>query len=263
LIKTNRVENIITILKEIEQRKKIRILYACETGSRAWGFPSPDSDYDVRFIYMHEKDWYLSLNEKDDTIEVMHGDLDITGWDLKKSLVLLKKSNAALIERFQSPVEYYAQDSFKEEFKSLIANYYSPTAVFYHHYSLAKKFWDDLKDAQAFKLKSYFYLIRSLLSCNWTIKNKSVLPMHIEGLMVLIDENRKGQLRKLIALKATVGEKYLHTRDESLHEWILELWDYIEASKNDLGTNSSSYSLLNEFFLKTLYGGFNDRQDKK
>ena len=87
------MENIITIFKEIEERKKIKILYACETGSRAWGFPSPDSDYDVRFIYMHERDWYLSLNDRDDTVETMQGDLDITGWDLKKSLVLLKKSN--------------------------------------------------------------------------------------------------------------------------------------------------------------------------
>src|SRR5689334_24149442 len=84
------------LLKEIEKEKHVRILYACETGSRAWGFPSPDSDYDIRFIYMHEKDWYLSLSQKKDTIEHMDGDLDITGWDLKKALTLLKKSNATL-----------------------------------------------------------------------------------------------------------------------------------------------------------------------
>src|SRR5690349_10980716 len=125
------MENIKHILKEMEQKEKIRILYACETGSRAWGFPSPDSDFDVRFIYMHERDWYLSLSQRKDSIEYMDGDLDITGWDLRKSLTLLKRSNAPLIERFNSPIEYFAAPGFKEAFKELITNYYSPTAVFF------------------------------------------------------------------------------------------------------------------------------------
>src|SRR5215471_9995733 len=115
------MKDILNMLQQIEREYSVKILYACETGSRAWGFPSPDSDYDIRFIYMHERDWYLSLNERKDTIEFMlNEELDITGWDLKKSLLLLKKSNAALIERFQSPVEYYATDGFKDAFKSLI-----------------------------------------------------------------------------------------------------------------------------------------------
>ena len=160
------MQNIANILTSIAQKENVKILFACETGSRAWGFPSPDSDYDVRFIYMHERDWYLSLSQKKDTIEIMDGELDVTGWDLRKCLTLLKKSNAPLIERFQSPISYYAESGFKESFKELIQDNYSPTAVFYHHYSLAEKFWEELKDKQEIKLKSYFYLIRSLLSCH-------------------------------------------------------------------------------------------------
>src|SRR5215210_4112931 len=140
-------------LHQIEQENKVKILFACETGSRAWGFPSPDSDYDVRFLYMHERDWYLQLDERKDTLEVMQNDLDITGWDLRKSLLLLKKSNAALIERFQSPIEYYGEPSFKEEFKKLVDVYYSRTAVFYHHYSLANKFWESMGDNNEVRLK--------------------------------------------------------------------------------------------------------------
>lgn len=204
------MKTITNILNEIEQKKKVKILYACETGSRAWGFPSPDSDYDVRFIYMHERDWYLSLSQRKDTIEHMDGDMDITGWDFRKCLVLLKKSNAPLIERFQSPISYYADEAFKKEFKELIAQYYSPTAVFYHHYSLAQKFWEELKDKKEINLKSYFYLIRSLLSCHWIVKDKSLLPMDIEGLMTLIDAKLRNVLRDLIKLKAGVDEKYLH-----------------------------------------------------
>ena len=148
------MQQIKTILTNIEQTKKVQILYACETSSRAWGFPSPDSDYDVRFIYRHERDWYLSLSQLKDTIEYMVDETwDVTGWDLRKSLLLLKKSNAALIERFQSPIVYSEAANFKDEFKQLIEIYYSPTAVFFHHYSLAKNFWGELKDANEVKLK--------------------------------------------------------------------------------------------------------------
>lgn len=248
------MKNITTILNQIEDEYKVKILYACETGSRAWGFPSPDSDYDIRFIYMHERDWYLSLSEKKDTIEFMlNEELDITGWDLKKSLILLKKSNAALVERFQSPIEYFAKPGFKGDFKKLIQEYYSPTAVFYHHYSLAKKFLEDIKDRETLKLKKYFYFIRSLLSCNWIIRNAGVVPMHIEGLMEMIDETQKEELRKLIALKATVGEKYMYKREENLHVWLLKLWGLIDASKDNLGINSMSYALLNDFFINMLH----------
>jgi len=247
--------NISNILNEIEKEYKVKILYACETGSRAWGFPSPDSDFDIRFIYMHGRDWYLSLAEKKDNIEFMMNDeLDISGWDLKKSLVLLKKSNAALIERFQSPIEYFAMEPFKEDFKKIIKEYYSPIAVFYHHYSLAKKFLEDIKGQESFKLKQYFYFIRSLLSCNWIIKSNSVVPMNIEALMEMISETKRDELRKLIALKASVVEKYMYKKEDGLHAWLLELWNLVEASKDKLGTNSMSYDLLNDFFIKMLHG---------
>jgi len=251
------MQNIQNILTEIEQTKNIKILYACETGSRAWGFPSPDSDFDIRFIYIHERDWYLSLSVKKDTVEIMDGDLDITGWDLKKSLTLLKKSNAPLIERFNSPIEYFAVPGFKEEFRKLIDSYYSPIAVFFHHHSLAKKFWEELKDKEEIQLKSYFYLIRSLLSCNWIIKDNSVLPMHIEGLMKYIDEDFKEELRKLIVLKETVREKYLHGKEDKINERILKLFELIEASKESLAANKADMTLLNEFFLKMLYAKAN------
>ncbi len=246
------MENVQEKLRKIAADKNIEILYACETGSRAWGFPSPDSDYDIRFIYRHPKDWYLKLGLPKDTVEIMEGDLDINGWDLRKSMRLLMKSNASLIERFQSPIVYYEADGFKEEFKQLIAEYYLPTAVFYHHYCLAKKFWDDLKDSSEIKLKSYMYAVRSLLSCNWIVKDKSVLPMHIEGLMVYISDADKNMLRDLIALKATVGEKYFHKKEARLQQFAEGLFKYVEPYKNSLGGNKNNYDMLDAFFLKTL-----------
>lgn len=252
------MEKIKDILNDIEQKKKVKIFYVCETGSRAWGFPSPDSDYDVRFIYIHKRDWYLSLSQRKDTIEHMDGEMDITGWDLRKSLMLLKKSNAPLIERFQSPIIYYADEAFKKEFEELIKQYYSPKAVFYHHYSLAQKFWEELKDKSEINLKSYFYLIRSLLSCHWIIKDKTVLPMNIEGLMTLIDDKQRNELSELIKLKSGVGEKYLHKADENLNAWIVGSFEILERLRENLGVSKSDNNALNVFFLKMVNANADD-----
>jgi uncharacterized protein len=248
------MEKVNELIQSIAEKKGVTILYACETGSRAWGFPSPDSDFDVRFVYMHNRDWYLSLGKRKDTIEYMEGDWDITGWDLRKCLLLLKKSNVPLVERFQSPMEYYAQEGFKADFQALIAQYYSPTAVFFHHYALAHKFWQAIQGQAAYKLKSYFYLVRSLLSCYWITKDSTVLPMHIEGLMKYVDKENGERLRKLIALKATVGESYLHPVDVSLHAWVSELFAHVEAEKNNLGVCRQGMQPLDAFFLKMVYG---------
>ncbi len=81
-------------LAEIEAQENVRIVYACESGSRAWGFPSSDSDYDVRFIYLHPLEWYLSIEKRRDVIErPITGVLDVNGWDLRKALQLFRKSN--------------------------------------------------------------------------------------------------------------------------------------------------------------------------
>lgn len=247
------MQHINTTLATIAAHQHVTILYACETGSRAWGFPSPDSDYDIRFIYRHAPEWYLQLGLPKDSIEIMDGELDINGWDLRKSLRLLMKLNAALIERFTSPIVYYAQPDFMHSFQSLIPSYYAPVSVFYHHFSLARKFWEEIKDASDIKLKAYFYLIRSLLTCNWVIQSTDVPPMHIEGLMTKMDDETNQFLRKLIALKATVGERYLHHKDEVMQKIAERLFEKVEPYKNRLKGHHQDYQLLDDFFIKTLY----------
>lgn len=69
-------------LREIELRENVKVLYAVESGSRAWGVASPDSDYDVRFIYVRNQKDYLRLDEVRDVIEWQLDEvLDINGWD--------------------------------------------------------------------------------------------------------------------------------------------------------------------------------------
>nr|WP_317038773.1 nucleotidyltransferase domain-containing protein [Chryseobacterium sp. Leaf180] len=126
-------------LREVEERRGVEILLAVESGSRAWGFASPDSDYDIRFIYRHEKDWYLSPWDKDETIEFMtEDDLDGSGWDLRKTFHLLLKSNAALLSWFYSPIIYMKNEKFYELFKPLADSCFSPIAVSYHYLSMSK-----------------------------------------------------------------------------------------------------------------------------
>ena len=180
-------EKILQSLRKIEQDNNIKVLFACETGSRAWGFASPDSDYDVRFIYMHNKDWYLSLNEQKDSIELMldNGELDITGWDLRKSLRLLKKSNISLFERFKSPEIYLNNNLFISELNDISDNYFSSISGMHHYLNMAKGFYEKCMENNTVKLKSYFYALRSALSCIWIMKNKSMPPIEFSKLIYL------------------------------------------------------------------------------
>ena len=102
-------KEILKRIAEVEATENVTIFYACESGSRAWGFPSADSDYDVRFIYLRKPDWYLSIDVEDkrDVIErPINDELDISGWDLRKALKLLWKSNPPLLEWLVSPIVY-------------------------------------------------------------------------------------------------------------------------------------------------------------
>jgi predicted nucleotidyltransferase len=240
-------------LAAIAIENKVTLLYACETGSRGWGFPSPDSDYDVRFIYMHQPDWYMRLSDWKDHIEVMDDDLDITGWDLRKCLHLLKKSNAALIERFQSPVTYYENSAFAEKFRQLLPAYYCRAAVFHHPYGLAKKFRERIQDAEACKLKSWFYFVRSLLSCRFIRENTAVVPMNIQELLQYNPPEVNQLLDELIERKARVNEQFLYKVHPMLQNWTEKLWLEAEQAKQNMPAAKNSYQAIDDFFINTLY----------
>ena len=149
-------KTIIEQLNRLEEKENITILYACESGSRAWGFPSADSDYDVRFVYVREKNWYLRVDSeftRDVVEQPINNLLDINGWDLKKALKLLKKSNPALIEWFNSPVVYKQNKQFTREFKTLISRHYSPRACFYHYSHMASGNFKEYLQGESVRIK--------------------------------------------------------------------------------------------------------------
>ncbi|MBW3523827.1 nucleotidyltransferase domain-containing protein [Chryseobacterium sp. NKUCC03_KSP] len=232
---------IVDKLKEIEAKRNIEILLAVESGSRAWGFESPDSDYDIRFIYRHEKDWYLSPWDKDETIEFMtEDDLDGSGWDLRKTFHLLLKSNAALLSWFYSPIIYVKNEKFYDLFKPLADSAFSPIAVSYHYLSMSKKYLEACRTDEV-KLKSYFYLLRTALTGKWILEKETVPPVLFSELLVLVDDFTRTKIETLVALKATKGESYYHPND-----W--ELFGFLEGMVKD-----------NEEKAKSLKGGNTDK----
>ena len=126
-------------LATLAVERNIRILYACESGSRAWGFGSPDSDYDVRFIYAHDIDWYLSIRDRKDNIDLpMQGLLDFAGWEVRKALNLFAKSNATPFEWLQSPIVYHEEADFSAQLWALREHYFAPKALIHHYLGISK-----------------------------------------------------------------------------------------------------------------------------
>ncbi len=186
--------DILTYLTALEKEKRIKILYACESGSRAWGFPSTDSDYDVRFFYMHAPEWYFSILDRKDTMENVGPVLDFNGWELRKTLRLFMKSNASLIEKVQSPIVYKENGVFREALNGLMQDYFNPKACMFHYYSLAHNFYEEALQKEKVKLKKYFYAIRSILAARWIRIHKEVAPMEFSTLRSVMEDKNWNDL---------------------------------------------------------------------
>jgi len=248
---TNKIQQ---YLSEIERAKQIKILWACETGSRAWGFPSTDSDYDIRLIYLHKKDWYLTLTDQKDSIEMMldNNDIDISGWELKKSLNLLRKSNAPLLERIQSPIVYQSDEAFMADLRPIAQLSYSKIATIHHYLSMAKKFIDELESSDTFKLKKFFYTLRSALVCRWILEKETIPPIEFSKIYkhLAFDETLIDKIDELILLKTTITEAYLHQGEKPLIDLIKTCIAQAEEHKNTLPAAKVNVEKFNHLFRK-------------
>jgi len=177
-------------LADVEAREDVRILFAVESGSRAWGFPSPDSDYDARFIYARPVDWYLSISPGRDVIELpIEGDLDINGWDIRKALGLLIKPNPVLLEWLSSPIRYRWNDDACAALKALAEKVGHGMSCMHHYYSLGDSLWRrHVEGKERLKLKKYFYIVRPALALRWIRAHPDVTPpMNFQELAAGVD----------------------------------------------------------------------------
>ncbi|RUT30553.1 nucleotidyltransferase domain-containing protein [Paenibacillus zeisoli] len=221
-------------LQQIEQEEKVRILYACESGSRAWGFPSKDSDYDVRFIYIREVEWYLSIHEKRDVIERPISDLlDINGWDLKKALYLFRKSNPPLLEWLQSPIQYLETSTVAEQIRRISPLTFSPRSCMYHYLNMARGNFRDYLTGDTVRIKKYFYVLRPLLACGWIERNGTMPPMEFDYLvreLIPEDSELNRAIRELLDRKKAGDELDYEPRLTRIHEYLIEQIAYYEKT---------------------------------
>ncbi len=246
---TNSINKKLSIL---EEGLGVQVLMACESGSRAWGFPSPDSDYDARFIYVHSKDYYLGIDEQRDVIELPIDDvLDINGWELRKALKLFRKSNAPIFEWLQSPIVYKTNPKFHQEMTALMPRYFSPRAMFHHYLSMAKSVTDgpDLSGS-AIKLKKYFYALRPLLACKWILDRNEAPPMEFSKLRVLLDVSLNGIVNDLLDQKSKADEKFTITPIMQLHLWLGNQQEYCESHQPIASAPIEDHEDLNQLFRR-------------
>ncbi len=204
MISESRRNQIETELHRIEKRENVTVLYSCESGSRAWGFASTDSDYDVRFIYLRKTDWYLTIQKKRDVIECpISDDLDISGWDLPKSLGLFRNSNPPLLEWLQSPIVYREIPSATKLIRDSMDVYYSPISCMHHYLNMADGNFRHYLKGEEVLLKKYFYALRPVLACLWIEKGFGIVPTEFSTLLdcVITDNSLRTAVDQLLTKK--------------------------------------------------------------
>ena len=216
-------------LKTFEKLHNVRIILAIESGSRAWGFPSSDSDYDVRFIYIRHPHDYLSISPQRDVLEtdIIHDTqlgvpFDLNGWDARKALQLALKSNPVLIEWLQSPILYIKNEILVTDLMQYTQKTADLEHIKKHYYKLMNVVWENIKKQKTVKIKHYCYALRPALAFKWINNHNSLAPMDIFSLYTGLKSyiNFEHDLAKLITLKATTKELDTIARNEKIDAFI-------------------------------------------
>lgn len=245
-------------LKEIELQFDVHILLAVESGSRAWGFESPDSDYDVRFIYSRKHNEYLKLEETRDVIELPIDDmLDINGWDLAKALKLLYKSNPTLFEWLSSPIVYYRDDEFFSELEPLLPKYFSSKKGLYHYLSMAKGNYREYLQGEVVKAKKYFYVLRPVLASRWILDKGTTPPMKFNELVAAeLPAELQSEVDYLLDIKMNSPEIKTIPRVDAVNKYLDESIEEISSLISELKEpQKNSWEPLDKLFLSTIQKG--------
>jgi predicted nucleotidyltransferase len=253
---SNMKEIITEKLKMIEKEQEVKVLFAIESGSRAWGFPSQDSDYDVRFVYVKKPNWYLSIDEKRDVIEVPINDiLDINGWDIRKALKLFRKSNPPLLEWLVSDIVYYENFGFKEEMLNVRESVFSPKASMHHYLSMAKGNFREYLQGEEVKIKKYFYVLRPILACLWIEKYDTNPPILFQTLLEDLIKNTelKLEIDKLLERKISGEELDYEKRIDVINRFVdTEISRLLEYANSFAANTRDSTEVLDTLFRKYL-----------
>lgn len=241
---------------DLEKEKNIKILYAVESGSRAWGFESTNSDWDVRFIYIHNIDWYLAIEDKKDNIEIiLPNDIDLAGWEFKKALLLFRKSNPPLLEWLRSPIVYCEKYSAADKLREATKEYFNPKSCLYHYLHMADGNYEAYFKEDIVRLKKYFYVLRPLLACSWIERTGQMAPMEFDTLLEneINDKNLANEILKLLKVKKSEKELAKGARIKVIDDFIVTKLNHFKEYLTDFNFNNiPSFERLNIIFRDTL-----------
>lgn len=244
-------------LARTEREEGVRIVLAVESGSRAWGFHSPNSDYDVRFIYTRTPDWYLAvdLEERRDVIEYkIVDDIDLNGWDLRKALRLFWKTNPAVMEWLQSPINYMEQGTFASGARDMLDAVYSVERGIYHYRSMAKTNYEGHLRTATVPLKKYFYVLRPLLAVRWLERYGRAAPIEFGRLLHLIEDQSEltGAIAELLDNKRRAPELGLSPQVPVIHRFIEDELARLDTVTPCRDERATPLTMLNTLFHAVL-----------
>jgi predicted nucleotidyltransferase len=237
-------------LNEIEEKESVKILHAVESGSRAWGFASPDSDYDVRFVYVRKKDDYLRLDEPRDVIEWQLDEvLDINGWDLKKALKQFARGNATLFEWSGSPIVYRTTPEWKK-IAEVSKQYFSEKSAVYHYYGTANGTLHDYLMGDTVRYKKYFYALRPLLAAMYIEEHHVAPPVLFDELLKMdLPSELRNAIDELLEIKKKTTEKEENPQLPVIRQFIeAEVNRQKEIADNLTDDHNHDWTALNELF---------------
>ena len=262
MIEPEIVEKVQKLIRLTELKQDVRVLLAVESGSRAWGFSSRDSDYDVRFVYIQRKEWYLTidLESKRDVIERPIEELiDLSGWDIRKALRLFARANPPLIEWLSSPIVYKDEGSFRSELEGLLHLYYEPRSCMYHYMHMAERNYRDYLKGPVVWIKKYLYVLRPVLAINWIEQNRGPVPMEFNRLLVTIEEHGPliNEIAQLVDRKRKGDELDRGPENPTIGKFISDEMNRHAEKRLQKAFKAPDYAPLQAMFIKMLENAWN------
>ncbi len=245
-------------LREVEQDRSLRVLFACESGSRAWGFASTDSDFDVRFIFVRPTDQYLRLNPPKDAFDLHQDqDFDLAGWDIRKTAELMRRCNPPLMEWLDSPIIYEADDVITPRLIELRDAYFDPKKAAHHYLSLAAGIWKKYIEGEPNPVrKKYLYVLRPLACIRFIDLHRAQPPTPFDAVLDGIDWDAEvlGSIDALIKQKRSAGELGSQPADPVLTRHVAASLEAAEQTAAELPVNETPTQALNDMIKLAVLG---------